>query len=212
MWSRVAPISAIALLCASCAAVIDLPAEMQRLEAVRSCCSSLRELSYRPVELGKTIDFGVTARSPAFDFRDDGLSYVAAFALPAAGTRRKLIVESDLVYDPGPRFYHFYPVATVLDAAYQPIAETTVRDLEARSSFWVESIRAIEVPLAPEARYVVIHTPHAFLTQTPPPTCTLLDYSDVAAGGIETPPRAVVCAASPVSAADGLHIRVMAAD
>ncbi|MDE1465630.1 MalM family protein [Spartinivicinus poritis] len=52
------------------------------LKSASSCCSSLANLQYQPLEANKTTDVVIDSGSPVFEF-DTGKSYLAAYKLPA---------------------------------------------------------------------------------------------------------------------------------
>lgn len=82
-----------------------------------ACCANLAEIRFGQLSSGLETSVVIDNSSPAFDFSGTGLSYFAAFELPASDSGRQLVVQSNFINDANRSNIAdlFVPVVMLLD-------------------------------------------------------------------------------------------------
>lgn len=143
------------------------PTPQQQIDAVHArpvCCASPREFPWRNLDIGVEQKVAIGMEAPvstfAYEDRDFGRSYFAAFALPASDRPYRLIVSSQLVERT------FYPLVLFYDRDFKPIKLWGAPDFPWEERTMTEGRRVegsgVILP-ADEARYFVIFTGESFV-------------------------------------------------
>lgn len=150
-----------------------------RLADTPPCCDRLSALRYAPIEVGESRMVSVGSDNPAFRF-DTGKSYFAAIALPQAAEPIRLFIESymrsTLQSPTTGDTYFFAPRITVLDANHRPlrfvesrharVRYVPVTEFAATGGLGWARLMHVDVDPGEGARYLVIHTTDALLSQS----------------------------------------------
>ncbi len=131
-----------------------------------ACCRSLSDISFGQLSSGLETSVVIGNNSPAFNFSDTGLSYFAAFELPASASGRQLVVQSNFIRDANQSNIAdlFLPVVMLLDEQKNRIYATDGQIgrsisqgmVSAGSMSYVET--RVDLRQYPAARYFVVFT------------------------------------------------------
>lgn len=184
-----------------------------------ACCRSLPEIRFGQLSSGLETSVVIDNNSPAFDFSGTGLSYFAAFELPASASGRQLAVQSNFIQDANQSNIRdlFLPVVMLLDQQKNRIYVT---DGQIGSSISQGMVAAggtsyvethVDLRQYPGARYLVVFTrPELFAN--PLMIDVMVPGSIIAAGRtmIQTPPVVYTdpLRASPTAPRGALLIRL----
>jgi len=183
------------------------------------CCRGLTDIPVGQLSSGLETSVVIDNTSPAFNFSGTGLSYFAAFELPASSAGRQLVVQSNFIQDanqPNIRDM-FLPVVMLLDQQKNRIYVTDGQlggsisrgMVSAGGATYVET--RVDLRQYPAARYFVVFTrPELFAN--PQMIDVEVPGSIIAAGRtmIQTEPVVYTdpLRASPVAPRGALTIRV----
>lgn len=102
---------------AGCQTQFSIADASSRYQAAVACCGSLPEIRFGQLSSGLATPVLIDSTSPAFNFSGTGLSYFAAFELPASSAGRRLVVQSNFIQDANQSNIRdlFIPVVMLLD-------------------------------------------------------------------------------------------------
>lgn len=99
LLTRAAILILIVLSSAGCQTQFSVADASSGYKAAKPCCRSLPEIQFAQLSSGLETSVVIDNGSPAFNFSGTGLSYFAAFELPASASGRQLVVQSNFIQD-----------------------------------------------------------------------------------------------------------------
>lgn len=151
---------------AGCQTQFSIADASSKYQAAVACCSSLPEIAFGQLSSGLETSVVIDNGSPAFNFSGTGLSYFAAFELPASASGRQLVVQSNFIQDANQSKIAdlFVPVVMLLD---QQKSRIYVTDGQIGSSISQGMVSAsgtsyvetrVDLRQYPAARYFIVFT------------------------------------------------------
>jgi maltose operon periplasmic protein len=132
------------------------PMESQKssLQTQMVCCTTLSDLTFKPLNLDDDLTFTIASGSPVFEF-PTGKSYVSAFVLPKAASRG---IRVSSFFNGIMIGQYFQPIFLFLDDQKKPLASATpnLRFLPVGLTTNAQMIGGVRVP--DTAEYLVIYT------------------------------------------------------
>lgn len=166
LLTRAAILILVFLSSAGCQTQFSIADASSRYQAATACCRSLPEIPYGQLSSGLETSVVIDNGSPAFDFSGTGLSYFAAFELPASSAGRQLVVQSNFIQDANRSNIAdlFIPVIMLLDQQKNRIYVTdgeigsSVSEgmVSANGASYVET--HVDLRRYPAARYFIVFT------------------------------------------------------
>ena len=151
---------------AGCQTQFSIADASSRYRAATACCRSLPEIPFGQLSSGLETSVVIDNNSPAFNFSGTGLSYFAAFELPASDSGRQLVVQSNFIHDANQSNIAdlFIPVVMLLDQQKNRIYVTDGQIgssisqgmVSPSSTSYVET--RVDLKQYPAARYLIVFT------------------------------------------------------
>ena len=139
----------------------SLNRQAESLASSQACCKNLSDFTFQDLRAGAPISVVLGDSSPTYQFAE-GKSYAAAFRFVASGSSRRVLIKTDRTGLLPPDWQIFCPVATFANEARERISTTPELTLQYEPPGWTTwPFWYVVVPVPPDAKYMVVHTPVA---------------------------------------------------